>query len=105
MIELLFQVIGEWLLSGSNKGWSGLARVFIITTLVLGLAGVGIYIYITNLADMGTVEAVVIGSAIVAAYCGALFAFVYFSPLRHDRKGQTKRKPKSKRKRSPAEND
>ncbi len=73
-------MIGGWLQFGSDKGWQGKARAFILYTLVLGFAGLGIYLYIINLADMGRVKAFVIGISISMTY--SLFGFIFWAVKR-----------------------
>mgnify|MGYP006919340622 CR=1 FL=1 len=86
MIEIIVEFIGGWLMSGSDKGWQGKSRTFILYAIILGFAALGIYLYIINFSEMRTVKAAVYGFAIMLFY--SLFGFIYWAVNRQDFKSQ-----------------
>ena len=74
MIEIIVEFIGGWLMSGSDKGWQGKSRTFIL------------YAIIINFSEMRTVKAAVYGFAIMLFY--SLFGFIYWAVNRQDFKSQ-----------------
>ncbi len=77
MIEIIVELISSWLADGSKKGWQAILRKIILYPLFLGLACLGVYLYIINLAEMGILKSAVIGIALLMFY--GMSGFIYWA--------------------------
>ena len=76
LIEIIIEFLVQWLGSGADGGKRHKFDVFIAYTVVLGLAALGIYLYVINFGEMSFAVSIIWGFAIILFY-STIFAIYW----------------------------